>query len=268
MTTFSIRILAAAAITVLSGNALLAEPVQISRQGKVEAAVVVSDESLRPYGERLRRELAAVTGAPFDRDVSDTKGKIVLGLRSRYPELLPEPVKDETSTWKERYRLVSKDGNLYLIGETPLAVGHAVADLLHRIGYRHLIPPRAWIVRPSIPDLSVDLDVTEQPRYAVRTLFIATPSDKDIARVSGLKRAQSDFGAWRRHMRAFSEFKLRTGHAWIQMARRHEAEFTAHPEWIVKATPIFVSKRPTDVKFNLEHPELITLLQRDAIQWL
>jgi len=95
-----------------------------------------------------------------------------------------------------------------------------------------------------------------------RELVIAT------AQKMGYRPHPSCPGAGGRGSRAFSAFRLCTGHAWIQMARRHEAEFTAHPEWIVKATPIFVSKRPTDVKFNLEHPELITLLQRDAIQWL
>lgn len=259
----------AAASLIVFCHPLAAEPVQISREGRVEAAVVASDEALRPYAERLRRELAAITGAPFERDASAGSGKIILGLRSNFPDVLAEPVKDETSTWKERYRIVSKNGNLYLVGETPLAVGHAVADLLHRIGYRYLIPPKAWIVRPSIPDLSVDLDVTEQPKYAVRTLFMGITPHKEVAKVSAQKQVESNFGAWRRHMRAFSEFKLRTGHAWLQMIRRHEAEFVAHPEWIVEGSPDFrLKETDRNVKFNLHHPELLALLQQDSIQWL
>ncbi len=241
-----------------------------------EAQLVLSlppsaSDSLLNSANRLSDKLSAITGATFRQGdpVEDGKGKLILGLRSDYPELLPEATKDKTSTWKERYRLLSKGGNLYVIGETDLAVAHGVADLLHRVGYRYLIPPKAWEVIPSIPSLSIDVDVTEQPAFGSRLLFMGDSGDKEILRASKWSTALSNFGAWRRHMRAFSAFKIRTGHAWVQMARRNADAFDAHPEWLVKGSPDFRDpKVQHNVKFNLEHHDLIELLQKDSVEFL
>jgi hypothetical protein len=230
-----------------------------------------ASNSLLNSATRLSDKLAAITGAPFrqDKDTGAKKGKLILGLRSDYPKLLPEVEKDETSTWKERYRLLSKDGNLYVIGETDLAVAHGVEDLLRRVGYRHLLPPKAWEVVPSIPNLSLDVDVIEQPAFATRLLFMGSIGDRQIIRASKWNVALSNFGAWRRHMRAFSAFNIRTGHAWIQMARRNGEAFDANPHWLVKGSPDFRDpKAQHNVKFNLEHQDLIELLQKDSVEFL
>lgn len=270
-TRFSLRIAASGLVGLFSAFSH-AEPVEIAAGGEAKLALSISQESseeLKSSSARLSEKLSAITGAEFPVQGGAARGQIILGLRAEYPELLPEVEKDETSTWKERYRLLTKDGNLYIIGETSLAVAHGVADLLHRVGYRYLLPPKIWEVTPSIPDLTIDVDVIEQPRYATRLLFMGSGTDKALNRASRYNIVESNFGAWRRHMRAFSAFRIRTGHAWVQMARRNGEAFDKHPEWLVKGSPDFRdSETDRNFKFNLEHDDLIKVLQADSIAWL
>lgn len=267
------RSIALAILLTVSAPAVNAEEVQLASKG--EAHLVVSlapnaPDSIRNSATRLANLLTAITGAPFVHDADSPKGKIILGLRSDYPHLLPEAEKEDAPTWKDRYRLLSKEGNLYIIGETELGVTHGVSDLLHRLGYRYLMPPKAWEVIPEHRELSIDVDVTEQPAFATRLLFMVSGGDRKIENAARYHIAMSNFGAWRRHMRAFSSFQIRTGHAWHQMVQRNEQAFLDNPHWIAKMEGDWRDDATLrrNVKFHLEYDDLIQVLQQDSLNFL
>ncbi len=253
----------------LPAPSVWAEPTTLASEGKARVRIELpadASDNLKASARRLTGVLSEITGASFE---EGGEGRLILGLRKDHPELLAEVEKDETSTWQERYRLLSKGGNLYLIGETDLAVSHAVADLLRRVGYRHFFPPKAWEVVPHTPELKVEVDITEEPLFATRLLFQGYSTDKKVLNALKWSRHVSAFGAWRRQMRAFSAFRIRTGHAWLQMIRRHPEAFEANPQWLVPGGEDWRKPETNkNVKFQLEHPELVKLLVEDSLQFL
>ncbi len=242
------------------------ESVVLAEGGKARMPIVIPaqpSERMRRLADELDGHLERITGAPFEIVTQMQKSAIVLGMRTQFPELLSEPVKAEAATWRERYRIVTKDGSLHLIGETELAVQNAVFDLLHTLGYRQFFPHPAWETVPQIPAPAVSVDRVEEPGFATRTLFYGSLTDKRLENIFGYRKINSLFGQWRRKNRSQS-MSINTGHSWHRIAARYAADFAAHPEWISgKQNLPWKAPDNKDWKFRVENEGLRKILRQD-----
>lgn len=268
----SILIATSLALTGASLLPLQAERVILAEKGQARLPIFVekdAPEKLHSLAGELASYLSRISGDTFSVTTEKPKHSISLGLRDSYPALLPAPSKDAAPTWKERYRLLSDKGNLFIIGETPLAVQQGVFDLLHHLGYRNYFPGEAWEIIPQSPEISLDIDRLEEPAYATRWIFMGSAEKSPFYRPAGHHKTNTAFNRWNRRNRGVSAFNIRTGHAWLQMIRRHPAAFEQHPEWLSPESEDWRKENTyKNVKFQLQHEELIKLLKEDALAWL
>lgn len=194
-----------------------ASPVLLPGHGDGALPVVVAADA--PYGMReTAAALAAKLGQIFSRPfpVVDTVEGPAIRLRVADGGAAPGALD------REDYTIRTGESGIALTGATPLAVQHAVWDLLHRIGYRQYFPGPVWEIVPRLESLALDLDLAESPDYASRRIWYG-------------------FGLWDHNREAYRDwvaknrmeggFSLNTGHAYGRLIRSHQAEFDAHPEY-------------------------------------
>ncbi len=266
MTQARLLLLALAASLPLSTLSADPKPVVLTKNGKARMPIVLapqSSEEILKLANELHSYLERITGAKFEVTAKQQTPAIILGTRAQLPGILDEPVKTEAPTWGERYRLVTKNRSLYLVGETERAVQNAVFDLLHTIGYRQFFPHPAWEIVPNIPDLTIAVDRVEEPGFAARYMFYGSETDKKLIKIFGINKINSNYTQWRRKNRGQS-VTVNSGHVWHRMAARHAGEFAAHPEWISgKQEKPWTEPTNTDWKFRVENEDLRKVLRKD-----
>lgn len=168
----------------------------------------------------LARILEGMTGVPFPVKHGPGEGKgIFLGTASTYPEILPEPEAGASPSAQERYRLLTKDGSLWIVGSSGFATQNGVYGLIHALGYRQYFPTASWEIIPKLPQVSVEWDQVEEPAFITRSFF-----------QTNRKPAREDFQNWERRNRARSNFQLNT----VGLLRPSGAAMMTHPEWFTK----------------------------------
>ena len=262
-------------LVVLAGwviPARAAEQVTLARGGRAQLPIVVSpgaSKTIEYFAIELKGYLDKMTGADRNSFEVVTKGKpargIFLGTREQFPDILPAPTKGEAPTWIDRYRILTKGGSLYLIGETDTAIRNAAFDLLESLGYRHYFPDPVWEIIPEKRDLSVSADRTVEPGFATRYIFYGAVDDPRLAGLFNATDAAKQFTRWQRRNRANSALPLQTGHNWGRVASRHAQEFAAHPEWVT-GTQGGSWAKPAEKgwKLRLDNEEVRKIFRQDA----
>jgi len=232
-------------------------PVRLTEAGRARTAVVVSPSAgpeVKQHAATLAEQLRRITGAEFGVVEGDGREGIAVGTADDFPALgLTRVLTGKGFGAEERYLLRSHPKGLYVIGATPLAVQHAVWDLLYRIGYRQFFPGPVWEVVPKRPELTLAVDVVEQPDYAFRSIWYGYGTWDYNA---------EPLRQWRERNRAVSAFQLRTGHAYGGIIRRYRSEFEAHPEYLG-----LVDGTRTSTKFCVANPGLRRLVVRYAREY-
>ncbi len=259
-------ILSAATILLLSGQAISAESapkVSLVANGQALIPVVVSPDASSEVllaADELADYLSRISGSAFrveERDpAADASQKdkvIVVGLSTSFSNL-PFKVKWKTdAVTRDQYLMRTTPNGLYLLGTTPAAVQCAVWDFLHRQGYRLFFLTDTWEVVPHRTEMSVALNIVEQPDYVTRQAPRGAPwSDREL------------WKRWQIRNRMNSSFALNTGHAYGGIVRRNKKAFAKHPEYFA----LVDGERPTSVnaKFCVSNAGLRQLVVDDAIR--
>jgi len=220
---------------------LHAETAQLSENGRALMPVVIQSEELRPAATELTAMLQRITGAAFQIESSKEPRGLFLGLEDASPAL----------TKREDYTLLSRKDSVVIRGHSSIAVRHAVWDLLHRCGFRQLLPGEKWEIVPPTPSLSIEADVNESPDYHARRIW---------AGFGYLKEREAVCEQWNIRNRATSGITLNSGHAYDGIMTRHEAEFAAHPEFLA-----LVDGKRQKPKFCISNAKLRQLVVADAL---
>lgn len=156
--------------------------------------------------------LGRMTGGRFETeplpDGPLPSGILVLSAdRDRVPSSVHVPRGAEPS-YREAFVIQREPTRLWLVGNTELAVHHAVFRLLRELGYRWFFQSRAWQIVPNAPTLSFDgPDVADRPFMVLRSMggdsFPAPLNDPG----AGRNQAQ-DQNDWRRHNGVAYTFSL------------------------------------------------------------
>ncbi len=236
------------------GNSLHAESVVLSEKGKAQARIVVSEKEgdiVQNAAKDLAMGLEKITGAKFEiADKSEAGTSIMVGTAEEVPDILP-PAKDKIIS-QEDYVLRSGKQTLHVVGRTPLAVEHAVWDLLHRVGFRQFFPSKEWEIWPEKPSLVLDLDVFESPDYYVRGLTYGGTGFRTIFKMDDSAPLKEGLVNWLKRNRVNYAFDLRSGHAYEAIIRRNQTYFEQHPE-ALHASKKLVAHEDAALKIAAEH---------------
>lgn len=237
----------------MTAAALLA--VALCREGVPQMPVVTgptASRRVRAAAEDLAVSLGRICGRPFRVETGDGARGLALGTAADFPALRLEPEFDaEEPMRREQYLLRSRRGGLIAVGATDAAVEAAVADLLHRAGWRRFFPGPAWEVVPRTPNLSLAVDVKTAPSFAARRIWY----DFGLSDYN-----HREFEEWRRRNRVPGAFDLQTGHSSEALIERHRRVFAARPEYYA-----LVNGRRVSTKLCLSNPGLRRVVVEDAL---
>lgn len=260
-------------VFLITGDLLCAaDQAVLARGGRAQLPIVISPDAsktLQYFAVELKGYLDRMTGAEGENFKVDSKGKpsrgIFLGTREQFPDILSPPNKDAAPTWLERYRILTKGGSLYLVGETDTAVQNAAFDFLESLGYRHYFPDPVWEVVPEKRDISVSADRIGEPGFSTRYIFYGAMDDPNLKDLLNVTEIEKQFGRWKRRNRAKSAVTIQTGHSWGKVASRHAEEFAAHPEWVTGTQGGSWAKPANkDWKLRLDNEEVRKIFRQDA----
>ncbi len=210
------------------GCAASTPPVRLAAAGKPAGRIVYLEKhrtDLAPAANELQSQLERATGArlPVNAVASlpaaASGNEIVLGLKQDFPRRAADFGLDRLGP--EGIAVCTAAGRLWLLGNSPQAVRHAVMTFLEKIGFRWYFPDPVWTVTPHLPDLAVRDRLVTEPAFAWRRIWYGwgprTP------------KLRKDYDAWMRHNRQGGSFQVDCGHAWARYVPPRL--FTQHPEW-------------------------------------
>ena len=246
-----------AATFLLWSGVVLAEEAILCQDGEAKLSIVVSPQakdSVRRSAGELSDYLQRISGAAFPvREGTGAHG-LVVGVESDFPQAPVAMDVGVGSFTRDRYRITSKDGSLYLLGASPTAVEFAVWDLLHELGYRYYFPSENWEIIPTRPTLQIEIDRMERPDFYERS------APRGGLRISLQAWLEEQWRAWRVRNRTLPSFVLNTGHAYDSIIDRNRKEFEQHPEYLA-----LVDGKRSGNKFCISNSGLRTLVVRDAV---
>jgi len=242
---------------VLSPLSVQAEPVScdLAKDEKAVQRVTTgakASERTRAAAKTLAAYLGRITGGTFAVVEGEGATGLAVGLPADFPALkLADRFKSDDMTRREEYLLRSHADGIHLVGETDIAVEHAVWDLLYRVGYRQYFPGKNWEVIPSRKTLSVAVDAFEKPAYHARRIWYGFgPWDY----------AAAPYADWCAKNRATSGITLNTGHAYDGIIARNKKAFADHPEYLGLLGGVRKSS-----KLCIANPDLRKLVADDAL---
>jgi len=214
------------------------------RDGKAQMPIVAG--SVAELAAELQRYLKDISGAEFETAAADTAGPgIFVGLAGDFPR---HRFHDAKSLGPEGFILRSDGDRLFLIGDKPLGVQHAVATLLHELGCRWFFPGDAWTVIPKQRTIAGRWDMRQKPSF---------PVQRSIWAGFGLyRKSREDWRQWDRHNRMGGPAPIRIHHSWIGL--NVDRDFEKHPERFA-----LVDGRRQPTKPCYSNPEVIG----GAIEW-
>lgn len=182
-------------------------------------------------------------------------------------DVLPEIAREAglKSQAFDAYAVVAQPQRLYLIGRSEAAVGYAVADVLHRWGFRYYAPSPRWHIVPRTDNLAVDGRHVDEPAMITRKIWYAYGHNG-----AGLKELSEAHRRWSIANR-LTDFNLtQTGHAYGNIIGRNEKEFEAHPEYYAQLPDgSRDSTRPMVArKFCTSNQGLLSLVAADRLRQL
>ena len=254
------------ALTLVTCGTAPAEVTRLADGGRALMPVVIVDaasEEVRAAAADLAEYLGRIAGARFEVAPGDGASGIVLGTAADFPALAEgADFAPDHPLRREEYILRSEADRLVLLGATPMAVEHAVWDLLYRLGYRQYFPGERWEIVPSLPELEIEVDAREVPDYHARRIWYGW----------GLWDYNAEpYRLWCLRNRARSGMTLNTGHAYGRIIRAKADEFAAHPEYyaLVDGERRFAGEVDGrgNIKFCISNPGLRDVVLEYALEY-
>lgn len=205
------------------------DEIELAADGEAKLAIVLganADAETSVGADELADYLEQISGAPFTIESGSGASGIVLGTLDDFDDLPMDDITFGDGTFeREDYVLRSTEDGLYLLGATPLAVRFAVWDLLYRLGHRQFFPTDTWEVIPEKDELSIAVDVREEPDYFNRQ------APRGAMRMDMRPWAQPGWDNWQLRNRITPTFTLHTGHVYDAVIIENQAAFDANPEY-------------------------------------
>ena len=209
-----------------------------------------ADNEVKDGADNLAMILSKMTDFKL-KAVAGTGGEsnsIIVGTVQDFPVLsgeLPKRIVSFDDT--EHYRLKSSSSNFAVIGSDKMGVSRAVWGFLNQLGYRHFSPNPHWEIIPKLKNLTVDLDIKEQPSYNFRRIWCY---DKD------------NYHQWAEHNR-MGGVTVNSSHVYQEIYSFKKAFFDTNADCLA----LYDGKREVKgdtVKFCPSNPKMAALIQEYA----
>lgn len=133
---------------------------------------------------------------------------------------------------KEGYMLGVEGKGIRLVGNSVLALQHAMFDLLERLGCRFLTPAEAWTITPENTGMKLEPGkFFEEPDFISRQAFFTGGGAEGWDADGSLMAIGEACRQWDRKTRQGAYSNLSFGHTWGSIIRRNMDAFQAHPEY-------------------------------------
>ena len=104
------------------------------------------------------------------------------------------------------YVIRTDPNRVLILGRTPLGVSHGVSGFLKELGYRLFAPGENWEYVPSLPTLSVSINIDDRPD------FLSYEANYGYGDFDA--QCQADYEEWSRRNRKGKSLPTYFGHAW------------------------------------------------------
>ena len=239
-----------------------AEEVELAADGQAMMPIVIAEDaemSREVAAEELAEMLEEITGASFEVERGTGAEGLVVGTPEDFDDLPVADVEFGDGVFDtEDYVIRSTEDGLFLLGATPLAARFAVWDLLYRVGHRQFFPTDTWEVIPEHPELSVAIDVREEPDYYSRR------APRGAMRMDERPWAAEGWYDWQVRNRTMPSFSLSTGHVYEEVVSEHEAVFDANPDYWGEID----GERTSDAQPNVAHEDVQQIFIDHALDQL
>ncbi len=155
----------------------------------------------------------------------------------------------------EGYYIRSDGDHINFIGNSALALQHAIFDYLEQLGYRYFLPGEAWQIIPAISTPFIKYERLTQPLYEFRSLANGQGFYRN-------KKVEGDFNFWAKANRLGGSFPIRVGHSYQTVVTNNIETFKKHPEYF--ADKLDKTGSPSAAKFNVANKQLVELVINDA----
>lgn len=248
--------------------------VLLARDGKPQFPIWMAEGASRQVREavlEMQRILLEMTGAKFEiktfpADASPSGIRVAtLAEVKRHPLFAKQQVLEPVQEFdpadlfrREEYLIVTDENGVWLVGATPLALQHAVWDLLEGLGYRQYFPGKLWEVIPKRSEIVLARNEVVRPDYHARRIWYST--------AKGWDDHLPEFQDWMRKNRLGDGFRWATGQAYPRIIQSNKAFFEQHPDFYaeVKGERKF---RGAATKFNVVSPGLRQFVAEFALQF-
>lgn len=237
-----------------------ADAVTLAADGQARLPVVVgaaADEQVLKAAADLAAYLQRISGAKFDIARDAYLGGIRVGLPGDFALAFESPL-GKGVFQRDEYVIKTHDGQLYVLGATPLAVEFAVWDLLGRFGYRYFFPSPTWEVIPDQPVLRIEIDDHQKPSYYTRE------APRGSLNIQKREWGFENWKAWQVRNRTASSFDLNTSHVYGKIIAANQAAFDAHPEYYA----LIDGKRDRRAQPEVSNPQVQRMFIDYALQSL
>lgn len=203
------------------------EPFAITQSGKAVTTIVTpstADKQRLSLIEELRQCLKEMTGA--DLPLGKGPDGLWVGTAADFPKEAQELKTQELGP--EGFILRSEARRLLILGNTELALQHAVYTFLESQGCRWYFAEPTWTVIPRKPSLTARLDRRERPAYIFRRIWYGGAAQTP--------KLLKDYETWMKHNLQHNvesplppPFQVDTSHSYARHISRDL--FAEHPEW-------------------------------------
>ncbi|MEP7373394.1 MAG: DUF4838 domain-containing protein [Chitinophagaceae bacterium] len=190
---------------------------------------------------------------------SKNRNSISFILRSQSDEAGVNYPKALKSFNPEGYYIKSGADHIDFIGNSALALQHAIFDYLEQLGYRYYLPGETWQIIPSVSSPFIAYEKLTQPFYEFRSLANGHGFYRN-------KKVENDFNFWAKANQLGGSFPIRVGHSYQTIVSNNAEVFKQHPEYF--AGDVAKGTLPVTGKFNVSNKQLVELVVNDAKQRL
>ena len=217
--------------------------------------------TLQDAGQWLSTCVKQATGAKIE--VVDQPGNwacVVIARADAYPNVANKA--GLKSKAYDAFCIVSEKNRLYLLGNSEAAARHGVATLLRHLGFRWYAPSPQWHIVPSMKNISVNLNMVDEPKLAHRGIWYAY--------AGGEAELMENYRRWAIANRLSLKSVIRTGHSYGNIIGRNKEAFDKHPEYFaLLADGTRDNQRAINArKFCVSNQGLIDLVVQDRIRLL
>ena len=124
----------------------------------------------------------------------------------------------------EGYYIKSDADHIYFIGNSALALQHAIFDYLEQLGYRYYLPGETWQIIPLVSSPFIAYEKLTQPFYEFRSLANGHGYYRN-------KKVENDFNFWAKANQLGGSFPIRVGHSYQTIVSNNAEVFKQHPEY-------------------------------------